>query len=197
MHNQLRLDPDRAMLLVIDLQQKLLPSIANRDRVIEASSLLIRGCRLFDIPVLLTEQYPKGIGSTDPDLASLLAESNATRLEKLHFSCCGDDKIRDAIRNIDRPQIIVIGIEAHVCVQQTVLDLLVMDYDVHVCADAIGSRYSMDEKIARHRMRQAGATISTVESALFELCIQCGTPTFKAMSALIKEPRSAMSGGKN
>jgi nicotinamidase-related amidase len=197
MFNQLRLDPDRSMLLIIDIQQKLLPLIQTRDRLMEAASLLIRGCRIFNLPILVTEQYPKGIGSTEPAIAELLNDPNDIKLEKMAFSCCGDDVIRDAVRKIDRPQIIICGIEAHVCVQQTVLDLVTMDYDVHVCADAIGARHTMDEKIARDRMRHTGAVITTVESALFELCNQCGTADFKAMSALIKEPRPALTAARD
>lgn len=189
MLNPNRLDPDRAMLLVIDYQSKLLPFIHNRDPILEAAKLLFKGVAIFKLPILVTEQYPKGIGQTDESLADVLREHNATTIEKMAFSSCGESAVRDKLHEIDRPQVIVCGIEAHVCVQQTVLDLRMMDYDVFVCADAIGSRQPFDYKIALDRMRQSGAQVTTVESVLFELCDECGTPAFKQMIELIKQPR--------
>ncbi len=189
MLNPNRLDPDNAMLLVIDYQQKLLPLIHDNGPILEAAKLLFKGVRIFNLPILVTEQYPKGIGPTDESLADILREQNADILEKQAFSCCGQSTVREKLRDIDRPQIIVCGIEAHVCVQQTVLDLRMMDHDVFVCADAIGSRQPFDFQIALDRMRQAGAQVTTVESVLFELCNECGTERFKQMIELIKTPR--------
>ncbi len=186
MLNAIRLDVDRAMLLVIDIQEKLLPLIEGGDRVVEATRRLIRGARLFELPVLVTEQYPQGIGSTVATLSEELGRAGAQTLHKTAFSCCGDEGIRAKIRKIDREQIIVCGIETHVCVQQTALDLVTMDYQVFVCADAVGSRRPADYEIALHRLRQVGAAVTTVESVLFELCQKCGTPRFKAMLELIK-----------
>ena len=188
MLNAMRLDVDRAMLLVIDFQEKLLPFIDGRERMLESALLLIRGVSIFELPVLVTEQYPKGIGATDATLAAELKRVGATVSEKMPFSSCGDEAVRAKMRDMDGGQIIVCGIEAHVCVQQTTLDLLSMDHQVHVCADAIGSRSRMDYSIALDRMRQAGAVITTVESVLFELCGECGTPRFKTMIELIKPP---------
>ncbi len=190
MLNPNRLDPDRAMLLVIDYQSKLLPFIHDRDPILDAAKLLFKGTAIFNLPILVTEQYPKGIGHTDESLAAILTEQNATTLEKMAFSSCGESAVRDKLREIDRPQVIVCGIEAHVCVQQTVLDLTQMDYDVFVTADAIGSRQPFDYKIALDRMRQSGAQVTTVESVLFELCDECGTPRFKELIELIKTPRT-------
>ncbi len=186
MINPIRLDPDRAMLLVIDIQEKLLPLIDGRERIVNRSRTLLQGAKLFDLPILVTEQYPKGIGQTVPELANVLATTSAERLEKTTFSCCGDDAIRSALRRIDRDQIIICGIEAHVCVQQTALDLLMMDYQVNICADAAGSRTQLDYDVAMERMRHAGAHVTTAESVLFELCNACGTERFKKMLELIK-----------
>lgn len=186
MLNALRLDADRAMLLVIDVQEKLLPLIEGHEALVDATNRLIRGAALFDLPVMVTEQYPKGIGATDEQLSASLACVTPSTLTKMAFSCCGDDGIRDTLRDLDRQQIIVCGIETHVCVQQTVLDLLMMDYQVFVCADAVGSRAKLDYKTALHRMRQVGAAVATVESVLFELCVACGTERFKSMLELIK-----------
>ena len=180
------LDVDRAFVLVIDIQEKLLPFIRHHERVVAAGRELLEGVRVFELPVLATEQYPKGIGRTVPQIREGLEANRATVLEKMTFSACGERAIREAIQEIDRPQVIVIGIEAHVCVQQTVLDLRAMDYDVFVCADAIGSRGRLDYEQSLHRMRQEGALVTTVESALFELCNRCDTEQFKAMLEVIK-----------
>ncbi len=181
-----KLDPDRCMVLVIDVQEKLLPLIGNHERVVAAIGRLLQGASVFELPVLVTEQYPEGIGPTVESIAAILRDGGATLLTKASFSACGEPPIRESLREIDRPQIIVVGIEAHVCVQQTVLDLLVMDHDVVVCADAIGSRGTLDYDRALVRMAGAGAAVTTVESALFELCDRCDTDRFKAMLPIIK-----------
>lgn len=179
------------MLLVIDIQEKLLPLIRDRDTVLSSATSLVRGCAIFGLPILATEQYPEGIGATDAGLRDELKRVEANVLQKKAFSCCGDEGIREKLREIDRTQVIVTGIETHVCVQQTTLDLLSMDYQVFVCADAVGSRARLDDKTGLKRMRQAGAIVTTVESALFELCEECGTPQFKEMLKLIKEGTKA------
>jgi len=189
MLNALRLDPDRCLVLVIDFQEKLLPFIADRERILEAARLLIRCAAVFELPVVVTEQYPKGIGATDAGLAGEIERVGGTVFDKMAFSSCGCDRVRDRLREIDRDQVIVCGIETHVCVQQTTLDLLSMEYHVCVCADAVGSRRPMDYAVALDRMRHAGAVVTTAESALFELCGESGTPRFKAMIELIKSPR--------
>ncbi len=181
-----QLDVDRACLLVIDLQEKLLPLIASHERIVQSSIKLIEGVCIFGLPVIVTEQYPKGIGSTDQSIRAALEKSHATILEKPTFSAWAHPPVVDVLLEIDRPQVIVLGIEAHVCVQQTVLDLLSRDYDVFVCADAVGSRGRMDYDRSLDRMRQGGALITTVESVLFELCNRCDTPQFKTMIEVIK-----------
>ena len=181
-----QLDVNRAFVLVIDLQETLLPAIRHGKHVIQAAKKLLDAVRVFELPVIATEQYPKGLGATDKMIRQCLDESRATLFEKPTFSACGEPPIREAILAVDRPQIIVAGIEAHVCVQQTVLDLVTRDYDVYVCADAVGSRAKLDYKHALARMRQEGAWVTTVESVLFELCNRCDTERFKAMLEVIK-----------
>ena len=181
-----QLDAVRAFVLVIDLQEKLLPLIRGHERIMAATSFLLDGTRIFDLPVLATEQYPKGLGPTVAPIRQRLEACGATVLEKPTFSACGTAPVREAMRSLDRPQAIVVGVEAHVCVQQTVLDLRTMDYDVFVCADAVGSRGRVDDAYAMDRMRQAGALVTTVESALFELCTRSDTERFKRMIALVK-----------
>ena len=187
MLNPNRLDADRAMLLVIDVQTKLLPLIEGHEEVVAGIRQLLRGAAIFDLPVLATEQYPKGIGRTVEPVAELYRGGQVPVLEKTAFSCCGDEDVGQALREIDRPQIIACGIEAHVCVQQTVLDLLAMDHQVWVCADAVGSRRGLDLDLGLSRMQQAGAAVTTVEAVLFELCEACDAPKFKQLLELVKE----------
>ena len=181
-----QLDIERAMVLVIDVQEKLLPSIVGGERVIAAGRKLLDGAGVFELPVLATEQYPKGLGPTHATIRAALAESRARVLEKPMFSAWADGNVREALLALDRPQIIVTGIETHVCVQQTALDLRSRDYDVFVCTDAVGSRGRVDHEVALDRMRQAGVLVTTVESVLFELCVRCDTARFKAMLDIIK-----------
>jgi len=181
-----KLDVDLAFVLVIDLQEKLLPLIPARTGVLEAATKLLRGAKVFDLPVVATEQYVKGLGPTNSGLRDQLDGLGAVVIEKPTFSACGCEPLREVMREIDRPQVIVSGIEAHICVLQTTLDLRTMDYDVFVCADAIGSRGRLDGEMGVERMRQAGAQISTVESVLFELCGRCDTKLFKNMLEIIK-----------
>lgn len=181
-----RLDLDRAMVLLIDMQDKLMPLIRDSATVLAATEKLLDVVRIFRVPVLATEQYTKGLGHTVPPLAARLRACDATIIEKPTFSACGFDPVRDAMARIDRPQVIVVGIEAHVCVQQTALDLAAMNYDTFVCADAVGSRGRLDYETSLGRMRQSGVYVTTVESVVFELCERCDTERFKQMIKVIK-----------
>lgn len=185
-HRANRLEPDRSITVVIDVQQKLLPLIRGADGIVRAAARLLDASRIFQVPVLATEQYPAGIGPTDAAIRAALTRAGAEVLEKTAFSACGDDGIRRALRHADRPQVVLAGIETHVCIQQTALDLRAMDYDVFVCADAVGSRSELDQAVALERMRQEGVYVTTVESAMFEWCRECGTDRFKTMLALVK-----------
>ncbi len=182
-HDQL--DVDRAMVLVIDLQEKLLPLITQRQAMILGARKLLLGSAVFDLPVLATEQYAKGLGPTDPQVRAALPRQ-AMVLEKPTFSAWADDGVRTAMLSTQRTQAILTGIETHVCIQQTALDLRSRDYDVFVCADAVGSRGPLDHETALHRLRQAGVFVTTVESVLFELCQRCDASRFKAMLEVIK-----------
>lgn len=186
MLNAKKADADRAMLLVIDLQSKLIPHIAGADAVVQAADKLVRGVNVFDVPVMATVQYVKGLGPIPEPVAGTLEVAGVSPMEKMTFSVCGDDAMKQRLIDVDRPQVLVVGIEAHVCVQQTVLDLLAMDYAVHVCADAIGSRRALDRDVALRRMQHAGAVITTTESVLFELCHESGTARFKKLLEIVK-----------
>lgn len=181
-----QLDAGRAMLLVIDMQEKLMPLIVEHQRVIAAASKMVRGARVLNLPMIATEQYPRGIGVTVAAMREVMAGGSVPTMEKPTFSAWPNPEIRDAIIGLDRPQVIIVGVETHVCVQQTALDLASRDYDVYVCADAVGSRGRVDHECALHRMRQNRVIVTTVESALLELCQSSAAPHFKAFLEIIK-----------
>lgn len=170
-------------LLVVDVQEKLMPLIPGQHGIIWNIRRLLDGATALGVPVHATEQYPAGLGPTVPELASRLTGP----LSKTAFSSvtCGDIVV--ALDAAGRHKVLVVGIEAHVCIQQTVLDLLAAGFRAYVAVDAVGARYDIDYQTALRRMDSSGATLTTTESALFEWCRQSGTPEFKRISALIRE----------
>lgn len=178
------LSKDDTLLVIVDIQTKLLNVMFEKERLVSSCRKLIQACRLLEVPMLITEQYPKGMGPTDPRILELLVDEPA--IEKLTFSCCGVHDFDQKIKNFGKKQMLVAGIEAHVCVLQTVHDLLRKGYFVHVPYDATNSRKEADYKNALDRMRHAGAVVGSVESAIFELLEKAGTPVFKKVSRLIK-----------
>lgn len=174
----------RCALLVIDIQEKLLPTMADPDRVVAKSTMLMTAAARLDVPVLVSEQYPKGLGPTVKPLAEL--EGAREICEKMTFSCVGDAGWAAELESIGRRQVVVCGIEAHVCVLQTAIDLLERGFDVHVVADAVDSRFAENHRLALERMRDSGAEIVTTEMVLFEWLERAGTPEFKDVSKLVK-----------
>ena len=179
-----RQDCERTQLLVIDIQEKLLPQIAEHDGVVAQAERMIRAAVALEIPVTLSEQYPRGLGPTVPAIAAAAAE--ATHMQKMTFSFCADEACRNRITTVLRPQVLLVGIETHVCVQQTALDLLEMQMEPFVLADAVGSRRPLDYSVAIERMRAAGVVITTVESAIFELVHEAGTDLFKRILPIVR-----------
>ncbi len=175
---------EETVLVVIDIQEKLLPTIAEQARVLRNSCLLVKGAKRLGVPILLAEQYPKGLGSTVKDIADLVA--TAPRVEKMTFSCGRSDVFLEALENVDREQVVLCGIEAHVCVLQTALDLSDEGWQVHVPYDAIGSRNDANRLIAIERMRDAGIIITAAESVLFELLGEAGTSEFKEVAQMLR-----------
>jgi len=171
-------------LLVIDLQEKLMPAIHDGSRVLDQSRKIIQVANLLKLPILVTEQYPKGIGSTCTDIKQALGD--VATIEKMTFSGCGAESFWPKWEQIKRHTAIVCGVETHVCVQQTVLDLIERDQQVLVLADAVGSRRERDYELALQRMHDAGAAITTTESVIFELLGRAGTPEFKEVLKLVK-----------
>ncbi len=174
---------DDTALLVVDVQEKLVPAIADHARVVWNIRRLIDGAGVLGVPVVATEQYPPGLGPTVPELAQRLGEIPS----KIAFSCgqCGDLFAGLDERGVHK--LLVCGVEAHVCVQQTVFDLLAMGWRVYLAADAVGSRRAVDCRTALGRMDSGGATLTTTEAALFEWCRVAGTPQFKQISRLVRE----------
>lgn len=177
------LDKSKTALLVIDLQEKILPVIIDVETVIQNSLKLIEGCKILSVPIFCTEQYPKGLGGTEERIKNALP---ANAVSKMSFSCIGAGDLFEQLKHANVKQVIVCGVEAHVCVQQTVLDLLANDFQVDLAADAVSSRKKTDYEIALQRMRANGAEVTTTESILFELLNICGTDEFKAISKLVK-----------
>jgi nicotinamidase-related amidase len=177
------LSRDDSALLVVDVQQRLVPHIRDHQRIIWNIARLIDGARLLGVEVVATEQYPRGLGPTVPALAERLQEIPS----KLTFSCreCGD--MVEHVAAAGRNKILVTGIETHVCVLQSVLDLLHEGFRVHVAVDAVGSRFDLDYRTALRRLEASGATLTTTETSLFEWCEVAGTPEFKKISALVRE----------
>lgn len=170
-------------LLVVDVQQRLTPVIADCRRVVWNARRLIDGANLLGLPAVATEQYPQGLGSTLEELAQLLGEIPS----KLTFSCLGCPEIFQNLSDQGIHKLLVCGIEAHICVQQTVLDLLADGWRVYVAADAVGSRRDFDRQTALGRMDSAGATLTTTEAALFEWVRTAEAPEFKKISQLVRE----------
>ena len=174
---------DDTGLLVIDVQTKLIGLIAGHERIVWNIRRLLDGAKTLGVSAAATEQYPQGLGGTVPELAERLGDIPG----KVCFSCGACPEI---FRHWDErgiTRVLAAGIEAHVCVQQTVLDLIASGRRVYVAVDAIGSRYEIDYHTALRRMESAGATLTTTEAALFEWCQRSGTPQFKEISRLVKE----------
>ena len=184
MPHDLQLSAEKSLLLVVDIQQGFVGHIPELDRVIEKSIIMIEAARLLELPIMVTQQYPKGLGQTVPQLQELLTDCPC--YDKVAFSCCGDDTIRRAIRDTGRTQIILVGIETHVCVAQTCFDLLDMNLLPYVIADAVDSRRPTDRDIALQRLNNTGVIVTTAEAAILEMTVSSKYPAFKAISKLIK-----------
>jgi nicotinamidase-related amidase len=182
-----RLERDRAALVVIDAQERLARVIHEYEKVERNLERLVRGCHVLGVPALVTEQYPKGLGPTTQAVRKALQETYGLRpIEKTCFSSLGSEPFAASIGALGRQQVLVAGIEAHVCVYQTVRDLLGAGYEVTVIADAVSSRSLENRELALRRMRDDGAKIASTEMALFEMTVSAGTDEFRRISALVR-----------
>jgi len=177
-------------LLVIDVQEKLFHMVARHEVVERDILFMLDVAATVQLPVLATEQYPKGLGGT---IASIAAKVPGNRPDKVSFSCCGNPEVIQFFQREVRPKLILVGIETHVCVQQTALDLLTHGFQVFLPVDAVSCRYPQDHHIALRRMENAGVVLTTVEALAFELVGAAGTPEFKAISKLVQERMKLLS----
>ena len=178
------LSVEDTVLMVIDMQGNLYESMQDKQFLLENVQKLIRGMRVFGIPVIVTEQIPEKLGPTIAPVAALLPDVQG--IPKADFSCCGDEKIMKALKAADHRQVLVCGIEAHVCVYQTTVDLLGFGYEVHLVADAVSSRTVMNREIGIEKMRDGGAHLASTEMVLFELIRTAEDPKFKEIFKIVK-----------
>ena len=180
------LEADNCALVVVDIQEKLLPPIFEKERMVRNSQLLIRLANILKMPALATTQYVKGLGPIIPEIASLL--DGTQPINKMEFGCFNNAEFCSAVKALPRGRntLLVCGMESHICVTQTALGALEQGYIVHVAADAISSRSEFNWKVGLKRMRQAGAVISSTEMAMYELMRASGTPVFKEMLQHLK-----------
>lgn len=174
---------EKTALLIIDIQKRIIDVINNKELVIENTLKLIKGMKTLGVPVFYTEQYPKGLGPTIDEIRN---ELGYDAVQKMSFSCSGAEGLFKSLIDKNISQVVVCGVESHVCVQQTVLDLIENGFQVNVAADAVSSRRNFDYEIALERMRENKAEITTTESILFELLNICGTNEFKEVIKIVK-----------
>lgn len=180
----MRILKEETLGLIIDIQEKLFPHIDSKEQLIRSTEILLQGLKILEIPLFITEQYPKGLGPTIEQVKLHIDQFNP--VEKISFSCCDEANLMDDLEASGKKNIIICGIEAHVCVLQTTIDLLERNYIPVVISDCISSRKPGDKMIALERMRSEGAIISTYESILFELARIAGNDAFKMISKLVK-----------
>jgi nicotinamidase-related amidase len=178
------LTTDKTALLIIDIQERIIRVINEYESVVENTIKLIKGFKALGLPIYYTEQYPKGLGTTVESIQNELEGNKA--IQKLSFSCSGAGDLFNDLKMNGISQVVACGVESHVCVQQTVLDLIANDFQVNLAADAVSSRRVQDYEISLSRMRQYGADVTTAEAILFELLNVCGTDIFKQISKIVK-----------
>jgi len=178
------LDRDRSLLLVVDLQEAYRGKLYAEDRTVEAAARLIEAASILEMPVVVTEQYPKGLGATREEIAEHLP-SGCPRFEKTAFSAWAATGVAEHVRDLGRDQVVVTGIETHVCVAQTVHDLLAEGLQPHVVRDAVTARFVLEDEIGMAKMTGSGAVPATAESVLFEWLGDARSPDFKAVHKLV------------
>ncbi|MGQ1891152.1 isochorismatase family protein [Thermophagus sp. OGC60D27] len=180
----MRILKDQSLAMVVDVQERLFPHIHDYELLEKNMQLLVKGLKVLEIPFVVTEQYKKGLGDTIPSLETMVKVD--PHFEKLAFSCCDDPAIMEKIETSTKRFIILAGIEAHICLLQTAIDLIERGYRPVVVEDCVASRNPENKRIAITRMQQEGVLVTSAESLLFELCRVAGTDSFKAISKLVK-----------
>lgn len=179
------LNSENSLVIIIDVQEKLLNATFNKDTIQKKSEIIAKATNILNIPVIVTEQYPKGLGETITNIKNNLSEQTLF-FEKTSFSALDSEEILESIKNANKEQIIIFGIETHICVSQTVAALIEAGYDVHVIKDACGSRSEIEYNAGLERMKDFGASILTIEILLFEWLKTAKHPNFKEIQGLIK-----------
>lgn len=178
------LTPENTVLVVIDMQERLFPVMHDKEKLLKNVLKLIQGAKVLEIPVILTEQYPKGLGPTLEGIKQLLPDVKP--VEKLCFSCCEEEAFTLALESFDRKQVLIAGIEAHICVYQTAMALARAGYEVQVVGDGVASRDPENKLVSLFKMGAAGISPTTVETALFEMLKVARGDKFKQISAIVK-----------
>jgi nicotinamidase-related amidase len=178
------LTPENTILVMIDVQEKLARAMLDKEALVENAVKMVSGAKILGVPIIRTEQNPNGLGRTIPELEELLGDVQP--ITKLSFSCCGEPHFIQALQNLSRKQILIGGIESHVCVYQTVVDLTALGYEVQVLADVVSSRTAENRNIGLERCREAGTSITSVETALFEMLRGAEGDKFKQMLKVVK-----------
>jgi len=178
------LDPAKSVLVVVDVQGRLAEIMHDKDLLFKNIQILIKAAQILDVPILSCRQCPESLGPIVAEIAELLTRVDP--IDKASFSCCGAEHFNTAIAKLDRRQILLTGIETHVCIYQTAIDLLAAEYSVEVIADAVSSRTLQSKQIAIKRLAAQGANITSTEMALFELLKTADNPNFKQIAKLIK-----------
>ncbi len=180
----MRIERENTTCLVIDIQEKLFPVMNGKEDLLKNCRILIQGLQILHIPIIVTQQYTKGLGKTIPEISSLIEDFSF--IEKRDFSCCGEPEVIGRLKQSDVKNIVLCGIEAHVCVLQTALDLKEKGWIPVVVADAVTSRHARNYEISLERFRFEGIMVTSAESLLFELTGTSSAPEFKSISALVK-----------
>lgn len=179
-----RFEASRTVLVVVDIQEKFRDLIHGMDQVMAGTARLIRFCQALDIPILVTEHYPRGLGVTLADIRGLIKPFHC--IEKVNFSCCGSSEFNEAVRKSGRDQVILCGIETHVCIYQTAFDLMHQNKQVAVAVDAVSSCSPADREIGLKRMSEIGVQSMGVQMLMFEILKKAGTEEFKKVAPLLK-----------
>lgn len=181
----MRMLPENTLALVVDYQEKLVPAMAEKEEMIEKSVVLLEGLRALDVPLIVSQQYTRGLGETVAEIRAVIGEETKA-FDKLAFSLWDDEAIRAEIEKTGRKTVLLCGMESHVCVLQTAIDLIGAGYTVFMVEDCMSSRKEHDMELALRRAEQEGAFVTGCEAVLFELTRKAGTPVFKIISKLVK-----------
>ena len=180
----MRITADQTTALIVDMQEKLMPVIHEGDEILRRTLVLIEGLKLLNVPLLIPRQYPKGLGDTIPEIRQAVGEHQP--FDKTAFSVCECEDAAAALHTQHRKTVLVCGVEAHICVLQTAIDLVAAGYHPVLVCDCVGSRHPYDTKIALKRAVQEGVTLTTCEAVLFELTRRAGTDVFKGISRFVR-----------